>query len=326
MNGVAEAGDFPYYVATQASATAGVNAASATYQYNFDTIGGGAFTSRTNSGSQSILSGSCGTGCSQGGSDANSTGNPLLTTSHDQASASLPSMYIGSYLVNVGFQGTASANANLAAGTIGVSATSQGELYGNQGGDGQATSYLQDQLNFHVAGADSNTITYIGVQFVLDGMLSVDNPAGSTSVRAIDGFGNAVFDYTVMENGQPTAYTPQAYTPTSFRPSESGWASYTLSDSNLGQITFNGIYAIQGADPSLGVSMNIDTTAAYGASSNYSDTNGIQLTLPTGVSFASDSGVFLTSPTTVPVPSAVWLFGSTIAGFGMYGRRKSANA
>ena len=320
MSGASQAGALNYYVATQAIASSGNFAQ---YQYNFDTIGGGQYTSRTNSGSQSMLSG-CSSGCSQSGSDANSTSNPMLTTSYDQASAAQPSIYVGTNLVNVGFKSTASANANLAAGTIGVSATGQGELYGNQGGNGSATSFLQDQLNFTVAGANANTTTYIGVKFILDGTLSATAPAGMSYVRAIDSFGNAAIDTSVSDGSLNLASSLHNFTPFVSNFSQYGWASYRLSDSNPGQITFSGIYAIQGANPSLGLSMDINTNAQMYASSNYSNTNGIQLTLPTGVSYTSDSGVFLTNTSPVPEPGEWVLMAS---GLGLLGfiaiRRKT---
>jgi len=318
MNSVVEAGVVPYYVATQAIADAGTP--SAQYQYNIDSNNLGI---RSNVGTQAFVTplNNCPEcGGSQGGSDLNSTSNPLLTTSYDQAVASLPKGYLGTYLVDLNWNATSSANASLAAGAIGITATGIGDLYGNQGGNSQAQSYLQDQLNFNIAGANSNTITDIGVQFVINGSFSLNGEsAANASVRAIDSIGNAVIDTTVNDNNNPLGATP---TIAGF--SQSGWVSYSLTDSNPNQITFSGIYAVQGATPSLGFSMYISGGAMFGGSTNYS--NSVQFTLPTGVSFASDSGVFLTSPTTVPVPSAVWLFGSTIAGFGMYGRRKSASA
>ncbi len=321
ISGAAEAGNLPYYVATQATASSGNFAQ---YQYNFYTIGGGQYTSRTNSGSQHILSG-CKSGCGQSGSDVNSTRNPLLTSSYDQASASQPYIYVGTNKVKVGFQSTASANANLAAGTIGVSATGQGELYGNQGGNGSATSYLQDQLKFNVTGANANTTTDIGVKFILDGTLSATAPAGMSDVRAIDSFGNAVIDTSVSDGNLNLASSLHNFTPFISNFSQSGWASYTLSDSNPGQITFSGIYAIQGANQSLGLSMFINTNAQMYASSNYSNTNGIQLTLPTGVSYTSDSGVFLANISPVPEPEsyAMMLAGLGLIGLMVHRRKKS---
>ena len=61
--------------------------------------------------------------------------------------------------------------------------------------------------------------------------------------------------------------------------------------------------------------------AANGAVANFGNTATISVSLPEGYTFGSNSGVLLTAP--VPVPAAMWLFGSGLLGLVSVARRKS---
>lgn len=61
--------------------------------------------------------------------------------------------------------------------------------------------------------------------------------------------------------------------------------------------------------------------AANGAFANFGNTAAISVSLPEGYTFGSYSGVLLTAP--VPVPAAVWLFGSGLLGLIGVARRKT---
>ncbi len=62
----------------------------------------------------------------------------------------------------------------------------------------------------------------------------------------------------------------------------------------------------------------------YGAGIlDFSNTAALTLDLPPGVTFTSESGVFLTA---VPVPAAVWLFGSGLLGLIGIARRRSSRS
>jgi len=60
--------------------------------------------------------------------------------------------------------------------------------------------------------------------------------------------------------------------------------------------------------------------AASGAVANFGNTAAISVSLPEGYTFGSSSNVLLTAP--VPVPAAVWLFGSGLLGLIGVARRK----
>jgi hypothetical protein len=286
VSATANAQALDYYVATTAGSGNGTG--SATAQYNYETLGGGVFTARGPYGSQ-FLTGGCGSGsgCTVSASGTVST-NPLLTSSYDQTSVSANGN---------GFSASASANASLATGTIGAAATGLGQLYGDIGGVGQAASYLQDNLTFSVRGATSSTVTDVTVHFNLDGTLSAVPPAGDANVRAIDAFGNGATDTTVY-NTYSTSYATAV---TNF--DQSGWVSYTLSDADPNDISFTGVYALQGADPTVGIALYLAASCGLGATCDYADTNGVTLTLPTGVTYTSQSHRFLTA-SAVPEPAA----------------------
>jgi len=289
-----------YYVATQAASNNFSGSAQA--QYNYQTSGGGQFTSQGAYGSQFLSSGcGAGTGCTLGTMGTVSA-NPLLTSSYDQASATPD--------IN-NFSSTTSANANLATGTIGASATGLGELYGSIGGVGQAKAYFQDLVTLSIPLATPSTLTQIGVNFTLDGTLSATSPAGDATVRAIDTFGNGVSDTTV-QNTYPN------YTTAVANFSQSGWASYTLSDTNPDNIGFSGEYVVQGADPTIGISLSLTVSCEDNATCSYANTNGVTLTLPGGVTYTSQSGVFLSQGlSAVPEPASLTILAAGLALLGL---------
>ena len=71
-----------------------------------------------------------------------------------------------------------------------------------------------------------------------------------------------------------------------------------------------GDYNVQAADPVAGINAG-DTLGSNQTHADYQ------------IKFAADVP-FTVTPTTVPLPAAVWLFGSAIAGLGFFGRKKQA--
>jgi hypothetical protein len=96
----------------------------------------------------------------------------------------------------------------------------------------------------------------------------------------------------------------------------------TIEDSSL-PLTFDYLFVA-----SLSGSAHPVAGWVYGGSDissaniDYLHTAELGYTLPTGVSFTSASGLFLTS--TVPIPAAIWLFGSGMLGLIGVARRKKA--
>ena len=98
-----------------------------------------------------------------------------------------------------------------------------------------------------------------------------------------------------------------------------GWADGTLSNrDSYGMWEFTagtyilafGDYNVQAADPIAGINAG-DTLGSNQTHADYQ------------IKFTADVP-FTVTPTTVPLPAAVWLFGSAIAGLGLFGRKKQA--
>jgi hypothetical protein len=108
--------------------------------------------------------------------------------------------------------------------------------------------------------------------------------------------------------------------PCIFAEGTNNWVSYSFTQYTPDEIVFSGVYALQGASGSLpvaaGLSLLSSETVFGSTDDDYSHTAALSFTLPQGVSYTSDSGVFLTQtqPSAVPEPSAVWLL---LTGVGM---------
>lgn len=91
-------------------------------------------------------------------------------------------------------------------------------------------------------------------------------------------------------------------------------------------ITLSTLVLVSSIDPTYSVISYIGTTpwpetATSTATADFGSTASLSLKLPEGLSYTSDSGVFLSA---IPVPPAVYLFGSGLIGLiGMVRRKKS---
>lgn len=91
---------------------------------------------------------------------------------------------------------------------------------------------------------------------------------------------------------------------------------------------FTGVFDVtNGEYTPFYMSFEIDP-CGYGLTCDFQDTDQVSLALPTGVSYTSDSGVFLSSPATaVPEPSTSVMTLLGFAGLGYAGyRRAKGNA
>jgi len=82
-----------------------------------------------------------------------------------------------------------------------------------------------------------------------------------------------------------------------------------------GPSIFEGAIDIFGDDPFLNISLFLQGSNDFDLMS----TAALDLILPTGSTFTSDSGVFLTerSQTPVPLPGAIWLLASALGALGV---------
>ncbi len=221
--------------------------------------------------------------------------------------------------------GEVHSTADLAGGVLrasasGVSTTGYSPL-GPASARSLTTSFMQDFLNFSVAGGGTADIT---VTAHLDGSFAIHDPNyasfsqamalyfGGGSFNEIGGGDNSTSYYGV--NGA-SGYVPP-----------SGWQSYTFSNQTPEGFDFTGVLQVSDLERAqFHLGLDLD---CWGATCDFTHTGSIALSLPDNVSFTSDSGVFLTGVTAVaPVPEPeTWAL--MLAGFGVIGslvrRRRQA--
>jgi hypothetical protein len=208
--------------------------------------------------------------------------------------------------------GQSSATGSLALGKVGVYASGNSYLQNGIDAGGSAASHaaVADQLNFTVAGANANTVTQIGVTFTVTGSLSgTGDSLGEGGAELISGLalGNASEQFI-------TTLNPNTGSPTGLTDSASGWTSYLFSGATVdGGYVFTGTYQVTGSSFSVPLSFALDCSAAGGTTCDYSHTGVISLSLPSGVSYTSASGAFLTGVSAVPEPASFVIAGLGIA-------------
>jgi PEP-CTERM motif len=203
-----------------------------------------------------------------------------LTSSFDQTSASAGGNSSSSY-----------AAADLAAGIVRADANSPaGNAYSG------ANAEVYDTLSFNIPGATSSTTTLLTMDFSLDGTFD-----GNGTVQTKLLFGGSGDAETEWGLNFPPAFTKL-----------NGFVSdsYSLSTSNY---TFQGTIAVQGANPTAQIELDLllSCGAFVSCSEQYQHTGILSLSLPSGVTYTSASGEFLTAP--VPEPGTLFLAGLSLA-------------
>jgi hypothetical protein len=212
---------------------------------------------------------------------------------------------------------SASAAANLAQGALRASAS------GSNFGSAEANASFFDTLQFSVPGAGVSTVTDIGVSLRLDGTTAASE--GSTFTQAlsftIGGSGEAssggyIYNHEVQADPFPNGSTNDVTFNT--------WLYNSVSNSGLNGVDFSAVFGIQGANPEITIQEMLTIGAADGANLNFSDTAALGLTLPSGVTYTSASGVFLTEPLSdVPEPSSLTLLGAGVVGLVLLGLQRN---
>jgi hypothetical protein len=226
------------------------------------------------------------------------------------------------------FNGAATAGgtamADLATGQLHASAYETGPV---AGGSATASASFSDTVHFDVGSITG--IIPLTVTATVHGTFGGDgSPAtgpyggGSFSLALYDPFTNS-FQLTAGIGYMSDALGDIGDTSTSH------WVtggSSTGPWSQVGPDIFIGTYYLDTAHPDLMVNMNLDAFSAnggwdYGSFSDFGHTAGFSWVLPEGVTFTSDSGVFLTKAPLgetggVPEPAAWALM---LAGFGSIG-------
>ncbi len=210
----------------------------------------------------------------------------------------------------------ATAAANLATGKVGLTASATNFSTAN------SSARLIDTLHFTVAGATASTVTYIPVSFSFAGTFVPGGDPAHSSAELTWGFyfGNA----STYEFGDYGAgyYAPPNYPTFAFPETTpgrtAGWASYSFASYTPTDTRFSGMYAITGATADIPVDFSLALNA-YNVALDYLDTGNVRIGAVAGVSYTSDSGVFLTAGDSVggvPEPAS-WAM--LVAGFGVIG-------
>jgi hypothetical protein len=234
---------------------------------------------------------------------------------------SVTSVTLGTSSVNSpdGVSANASAYANLATGSLGVSGNSN--EVGYAGGNSNEAAALADTLTFSITGATSSTVTTIGVQWSVSGGVtsSSADSGGDAEMEGNLQFGNAgmTTEWDSDDGGAPTDYLGTG--------ADGDWLSSTIVSQTANSTIIDAEYQLVGSDPTIPVGLFLECGSSNDASCDYYDTASISLTLPAGVSFTSASGVFLTQApvTAVPEPGSFLLFGTALLAIGSLRRCKS---
>lgn len=196
---------------------------------------------------------------------------------------------------------SALATGDLATGSVGVySIPSQ---VGSVVSEATATAILKDTLTFNVAGATSSTVTDIGVTFTVDGDVSYTQTAAAELIEAMTlGCGTTTCgDISYGFDGGSNQIIE-----------DGGWVSQNIVSESADSFIFSGVYALSGASSVLPILLELSAQCQGEASCDLSHTGAVTFTLPSNVTFTSESGVFLSQPMTTaatPEPSYAGLIG-----------------
>lgn len=217
--------------------------------------------------------------------------------------------------------GEASATADLAGGVLRATTASFADVPYRQVGPVAArvitTSFMQDKVTFAVASASGADVT---VTAHLDGSYALSDPYyGAGNATLAVGFGGS-FSYYGREDigGQPTA-TPGAVI--------GDFTRYSFSNETPAGFDFTGtLHVTDGERVPMHVGLYVDCSYSQ---CGFGDTARIGLSVPDGVTFTSDSGVFLGRAGSVAAVPEPGTWASLLAGVGALGflsrqRRRSS--
>lgn len=293
-----------YSVQTYANTGRGYNRGCAA-TYNFNTTGA------------SFINNAGGGGACDPAAFARDQNATVTVTGSTDTTGTLTAAHDESSVVRLPDAAYATAAADLATGTVRLLATATG--FSESG----AQARLIDTLHFTVAGARADTVTLIPVSFAFDGTMpgTSDPKTASGELNYSFYFGNASAyefgDYAAGYYGINGNYPTFTYG--GVAPRVGGWQSYSFGSYDPLNTQFTGLYAITGASADVPIDFDLFLRAGNVAL-DYTNTGRVTIGSVDGVSYTSDSGVFLTGGGAtvggVPEPASWALL---MAGFGIVG-------
>jgi hypothetical protein len=243
------------------------------------------------------------------------TTNPTSCVSFGHSSVTgAGSSFVGASATVAGATASATSGVDLATGTMHGSIISAA----NQASGGSESDFA-DTVTFNIPGATTTTVTNIGISFNLDGSFSNTSGTNGAEVETYligDVVGASTFDIAlnINPNGIVT-------------PTASGWLTENATCQTSSCFDFDGTLGLVGANPEVIFQGRLLLACGNGPCDlDYSNTAAVGLNLPSGVTYTSDSGVFLTqnpnAPTSVPEPSSWGLFGLGTVVVGLLNRRR----
>ena len=183
--------------------------------------------------------------------------------------------------------------------------------------DGYTTGILSDGLTWQVAGGGAAAVT---ISVHVDGTLENNlNIFTQNLAMRIEG----ATEETMSFQGDSAYSASSGPTFQTFPSANQGWVSEAFSNVSATGFNFTGVFDVtNGEYTPFYMSFEIDP-CGYGLTCDFQDTAQVSLALPTGVSYTSDSGSFLSSPATpVPEPATFTLLAVGAVGAAFARRRQ----
>ena len=210
--------------------------------------------------------------------------------------------------INLSAQSSAvDVSGSLASGAIHMYAQTIDANVGGIETNAAASAEILELLTFSVAGGGSANVTF-GLS--LDGALS-SSIGLNYSMLVQENFGNAFVYYDAGSGGPPANTSPTT-----------GWNSALFTSTSLTGFNFTGTLTVTNGE-TVPITFLESLTCNNSTTCDYSNTTQMSLNLPSGTTFTSASGVFLTQTSSAtPEPCSLMLVGLGISGVVCIPRRR----